>query len=289
MSDFRNKLNDYVELTRLNKPIGIYLLLWPCLWAVWIASGGWPDLKILMIFTLGVVLMRSAGCVINDIADRKIDPHVSRTANRPIASGRVSVKEAAILFIVLCLVSFLLVLMTNTLTIKLSVIAVLLAASYPFMKRVTSLPQFYLGLAFGWAIPMAFAAIQNQVPLVAWLLLLAALLWAVVYDTIYAMVDREEDLKIGVKSTAILFGEFDVRIISIMQVLMLVCLIFAGKEVGLSWPFHISLLVVAVLMLFHRMLISPREPEQCFYAFKHNHWIGVVVLLGIIADQLIRG
>lgn len=283
-----SKWQNYAQLMRLDKPVGIYLLLWPCWWALWIAAEGWPPWSSLIIFTLGVVLMRSAGCVINDLADRKIDPHVARTADRPIAAGRVSSREALILFVVLCLIAFGLVLMTNALTIQLSVVALFLAASYPFMKRITNLPQFYLGLAFGWAIPMSFAAIQGQVPSVAWWLLAATLLWAVVYDTMYAMVDREEDLKIGVKSTAILFGEHDVRIISILQVLMLLCLIIAGNQVGLSWPFHVALLIAAAMMLYHRMLISTRLPEPCFLAFKQNHWIGFVIWLGILADLFIH-
>ncbi len=279
MSD---RLKQYALLMRLDKPVGIYLLLWPTLWAIWIASEGKPDLMVLFVFVAGVVLMRSAGCVINDFADRKIDAHVQRTEDRPIAAGRVSSKEAIILFVTLCLIAFCLVLLMNSLTIKLSFVAVLLAASYPFMKRFTHLPQFYLGFAFGWAIPMAFAAIQNSVPPVAWVLLLANLIWAVIYDTMYAMVDREDDLKIGVKSTAILFGEHDFMIIGMLQFLMLILLLVAGNMTNLGWPYHVSLLITAALMQQHRVLIRDRDTAKCFQAFKQNHWIGLVVLLGII-------
>ncbi len=280
------KLKEYALLMRLDKPVGIYLLLWPTLWAIWIASEGKPDPLILFVFVTGVVLMRSAGCVINDFADRKIDVHVKRTEDRPIAAGRVSSNEAIILFVILCLIAFGLVLLMNSLTIKLSFIAVLLAASYPFMKRFTHLPQLYLGFAFGWAIPMAFAAVQNSVPPVAWILLLANLIWAVVYDTMYAMVDREDDLKIGVKSTAILFGEYDLRIIAILQFLMLLTLLIAGNMVGLGWPFHVSLLIAAAYMLYHRILISDRDTVKCFQAFKQNHWIGLVILFGMIVGRV---
>ncbi len=280
------KLKQYVLLMRLDKPVGIWLLLWPTLWAIWIASDGRPNPLVLFVFAAGVVLMRSAGCVINDLADSDFDAHVKRTRNRPLAAGRVSKKEAIILFIVLCFIAFSLVLLMNSLTIKLSFVAVLLAATYPFMKRFTHLPQFYLGLAFGWAIPMAFAAEMNRIPNVAWVLLLANVLWAVVYDTMYAMVDREDDLKIGVKSTAILFGDQDLRIIGILQALMLLVLLIAGNMAGLGWPYHIALLIVAVMMLLHRILISDRDPDHCFIAFRHNHWIGLVILLGIIASQM---
>ena len=267
---------------RLDKPVGIYLLLWPTLWAIWIASEGKPDPLILFVFVAGVILMRSAGCVINDYADRDFDAHVKRTADRPLAAGRVSTREAIILSASLALVAFGLVLLMNSLTIKLSFVAVLLAASYPFVKRFTHLPQFYLGLAFGWGIPMAFAALQNSVPPVAWVLLLANIIWAVIYDTMYAMVDREDDLKIGVKSTAILFGEHDLMIIGMLQFLMLILLLMVGNMAKLGWPYHLSLLITAALMLQHRVLIRERDTVKCFQAFKQNHWIGLVILLGII-------
>lgn len=286
MFEINYRLKQYALLMRLDKPVGIYLLLWPTLWAIWIASEGRPDPLILFVFIAGVVLMRSAGCVINDLADRDFDAHVQRTVDRPLAAGRISRKEAVVLFTLLCLVAFALVLLMNSLTIKLSFVAVILAASYPLMKRVTHLPQFYLGLAFGWAIPMAFSAIQNSLPPVVWVLLLANVLWAVIYDTMYAMVDRDDDLKIGVKSTAILFGEYDLRIIGILQFLMLMTLLFAGNLAGLGWQFHLSLLISAALMLYHRILISDRDKSKCFQAFRHNHWIGVVVLAGLMTSYL---
>ena len=279
MSD---RLKQYALLMRLDKPVGIYLLLWPTLWAIWIASEGKPDLLVLFVFIAGVILMRSAGCVINDYADRDFDAHVKRTADRPLAAGRVSTREAIILSASLALVAFGLVLLMNSLTIKLSFVAILLAASYPFIKRFTHLPQFYLGLAFGWGIPMAFAALQNSVPIIAWVLLLANIVWAVIYDTMYAMVDREDDLEIGVKSTAILFGEQDLMIIGMLQFLMLILLLVAGNMANLSWPYHLSLLITAALMLQHRVLIRERDTVKCFQAFKQNHWIGLVILFGII-------
>ncbi len=283
----KDKLTQYALLMRLDKPIGIYLLLWPTLWAIWIASEGKPDLLVLFVFVAGVFLMRSAGCVINDFADRKIDAHVERTADRPLVSGRLSSKEAIILFAVLCLASFGLVLLMNSFTIKLSFIGLLLAVSYPFMKRFTHLPQLYLGVAFGWAIPMAFAAIQNRIPLVAWVLLLGAIIWAVIYDTMYAMVDREDDIKIGVKSSAILFGEHDRMIIGILQFVMVFVMLIAGTMVNperLGWPFHVALLISAVIMMQHRVMIRDRDKDRCFQAFKQNHWIGLVILFGIIAS-----
>ena len=278
----KERLRQYALLMRLDKPVGIYLLLWPTLWAIWIASEGKPDPLVLFVFVAGVILMRSAGCVINDYADRDFDAHVKRTADRPLAAGRVSTREAIILSTSLALVAFGLVLLMNSFTIKLSFVAILLAASYPFIKRFTHLPQFYLGLAFGWGIPMAFAALQNSVPPIAWVLLLANIVWAVIYDTMYAMVDREDDLKIGVKSTAILFGEHDLMIIGMLQFLMLILLLVAGNMAELGWPFHFSLLITAALMLQHRVLIRDHDTAKCFQAFKQNHWIGLVVLLGIV-------
>lgn len=282
--DLLGRLKQYALLTRLDKPVGIYLLLWPTLWAIWIASDGKPDLLILFVFVMGVILMRSAGCVINDLADKDFDRHVKRTVDRPIAAGKVSKKEALLLFAVLVFVAFMLVLLMNSLTIKLSFIAVLLATSYPFMKRVTHLPQFYLGFAFGWAIPMAFAAEQNTIPAVAWVLLLANILWSVIYDTMYAMVDREDDLKIGVKSTAILFGDHDRFIIGILQFVMLFLLILVGGMAELGSIYYSALAIVAGLMIYHQFLIRDYDLAKCFYAFKHNHWIGLVILCGIILD-----
>lgn len=269
---------------RLDKPIGIYLLLWPALWALWISAEGFPDQKILLIFVVGVVLMRSAGCVINDFADRKIDRYVERTKNRPLTSGRVSPAEALTLFAVLTVSAFLLVLLTNLLTIGLSVIAVLLAVSYPFMKRYTYLPQLVLGMAYGMSIPMAFAAQTGEVPAVAWLLYIANVLWTVTYDTMYAITDREDDLKIGVKSTAILFGEQDRLILGVLQVLILLALYIIGQQLNFGHWFSAGLWVAAVLFLYHQFLIKDRDGARCFKAFLHNHWVGMAIFLGILCQ-----
>ncbi|NOX09926.1 MAG: 4-hydroxybenzoate octaprenyltransferase [Gammaproteobacteria bacterium] len=276
------KLILYVRLMRLDKPVGILLLLWPTLWALWIAADGMPDLLVLLVFAAGVVLMRSAGCVINDFADRKIDPHVQRTRQRPLATGEVSVREALILFSGLCITAFLLVLLMNTLTILLSLGAVVLATIYPFMKRYTHLPQIVLGAAFAWAIPMAFAAQTGEVRAEAWLLFVSAVCWTVAYDTMYAMVDREDDLKIGVKSTAILFGQSDRLMIAIFQILMLIGLLLLGlcNEFGV-WYFS-GLLAALALSIYQQVLIAQREPARCFQAFLNNHWLGLVVFIGIV-------
>jgi 4-hydroxybenzoate polyprenyltransferase len=283
------RLYQYTLLTRLHRPIGIYLLLWPTLWAVWISSEGQPDWLIAMIFIAGVVLMRSAGCVINDYADREIDPHVQRTKQRPIACGAVSDKEALIVFIVLCLVAFGLVLLLNPLTIQLSFVALLLAAIYPFMKRYTHLPQVFLGAAFGWSIPMAFAAELNSVPTVAWWLFAVNVLWVLVYDTMYAMVDRDDDLKIGVRSTAILFGQADKAIIGGLQVLVLGLLLMLGWQLEFSWIYYLSLSIAALFSLYQQWLIKDREPALCFKAFLNNHWFGLVIFVGIVLQYYISG
>lgn len=277
-----SQFNDYARLMRLEKPIGIYLLLWPTLWALWIAAEGFPDQKILLIFVAGVVLMRSAGCVINDIADRKIDRHVERTKDRPLTSGRISTAEALALFTALTLTAFLLVLMTNVLTIGLSVIAALLAVTYPFMKRYTYLPQLVLGAAFGMSIPMAFAAQTGDVPAYAWILYVANVLWTLVYDTMYAITDREDDLKIGVKSTAILFGEQDRLILGVLQALALFALFMVGQHLHLNNWFYAGLVAAALLFTYHQYLIKDRDGDLCFKAFLHNHWVGLVVFLGIL-------
>jgi 4-hydroxybenzoate polyprenyltransferase len=273
---------------RLHKPIGIYLLLWPTLWALWIAGEGRPDLSVLLVFVAGVVLMRSAGCVINDYADRELDRHVARTSDRPLTAGRVSSREALVLFSVLCLLAFLLVLLMNALTVWLSIAGVLLAATYPFMKRYTHLPQVYLGTAFGWAVPMAFAAQTGAVPRTAWLLFVATVLWATAYDTMYGMVDRADDRKIGIKSTAILFGEADRAIIGIIQCLTIVALALAGQAAGLGGYYYFGLLLAAGLALYQQFLIRDREPEQCFKAFLNNNWFGAAVFSGIILEFLAR-
>jgi 4-hydroxybenzoate polyprenyltransferase len=278
----------YYLLTRLNKPIGIYLLLWPALWALWMAAKGFPDIGVLLVFILGVVLMRSAGCVINDYADRKIDPHVARTHDRPIAAGKVSPAEALKLFSAMVVFAFLLVLTMNTYTVLLSFGGAALAAIYPFMKRYTYLPQVVLGAAFGWAVPMAFAAQTNAVPPVAWILFIATVLWATAYDTMYAMVDRDDDLKIGVKSTAILFGDMDRIIIAIIQVLMMLALLMAGKQMEMGAWYYAGLTVAAGFAGYHQFLIRDREREACFRAFLNNHWLGMSIFIGILLDYLFR-
>ncbi len=284
----RERLTRYVRLMRLDRPIGIFLLMWPMLWALWIAGEGSPDLRVLLVFAAGVVLMRSAGCVINDYADRKFDPHVERTRERPVAAGLVSPGEALLLFAVLCLAAFGLVLLMNRLTILLSFAGVALAALYPFMKRFTHLPQVFLGAAFGWAVPMAFAAQTGAVPKVAWLLFVATVLWATAYDTMYGMVDREDDLKIGVKSTAILFGEADRAIIAAIQVLLMLALLMVGQVASLGGYYYFGLLLAAGLALYQQYLIREREPGACFQAFLNNNWFGAAVFTGIVLDYLVR-
>jgi len=284
----KRRLLQYAYLMRLHKPIGIFLLLWPTLWALWIAGEGSPSPLVVLVFVAGVLLMRSAGCVINDYADRDFDPHVARTRDRPIAAGRVKPKEALILFALLCLLAFGLVLLMNSLTICLSLVSVFLAATYPFMKRYTHLPQVYLGAAFGWAVPMAFAAQTGEVPKVAWLLFVATVLWATAYDTMYGMVDREDDLKIGVKSTAILFGESDRVIIAVIQVLFLLALVFAGQVADLGAYYYFGLSLASVLALYQQYLIRKRDPQACFKAFLNNNWLGVAVFGGIVLDYLAR-
>ncbi len=275
------RIADYLSLMRVDKPIGIMLLLWPTLWALWLAADGPPDLYILLVFVFGVVLMRSAGCVINDIADRDIDPHIRRTRLRPIGAGRVSVREAVILCLVLSLLAFLLVLTLNRLTILLSFVALGLAAIYPFMKRYTHLPQIFLGAAFGWSVPMAYAAVSGEVPRSAWLLFLATVLWATAYDTMYAMVDREDDLRVGVKSTAILFAEADCLIIAVIQGLLLLDLVIIGGQENLATAYYVALAGAAVLAVYQQRLIRGRQPEACFRAFLNNNWFGGMVFFGI--------
>ncbi|WP_069471958.1 4-hydroxybenzoate octaprenyltransferase [Candidatus Marithrix sp. Canyon 246] len=276
------KLYQYAILMRLNRPIGILLLLWPTLWALWIAGQGHPDVLVTTVFILGVILMRSAGCVINDYADRNIDPHVKRTRERPLAAKRVTEKEALILFVVLCLIAFSLVLLMNILTIGLSVIAALLAAAYPFMKRYTHFPQVFLGAAFGFAIPMAFAAQTGEIPLIAWLLFVINILWTVVYDTLYAIVDREDDLLIGVKSTAILFGKADKVIVASLQIIVIILLLYLGMLLGYTYLYYIGIFIAAMLAIYQQWLIKDREAAKCFQAFLNNHWFGMAVFVGIV-------
>ena len=274
----------YVRLMRLDKPIGILLLLWPTLWALWIAGAGHPSPMLVVIFTAGVVIMRSAGCVINDYADRHIDLHVERTQARPLTSGSLTEREVLMLFVGLLSIAFLLVLLLNPLTIALSFAAALLAAAYPFTKRYTHLPQAFLGAAFGWAIPMAFAAQTGSIDPRLWWLFLATLLWALIYDTMYAMVDREDDLKIGVKSTAILFGRYDRLIIGLLQFAMICTLLVAGSLFELGLIYQLGLAVSAGLMIYHQWLIKDRDKAKCFRAFLHNQWIGLIIFISIVLD-----
>ncbi|MEW6995467.1 4-hydroxybenzoate octaprenyltransferase [Colwelliaceae bacterium MEBiC 14330] len=273
-------------ITRMDKPIGTYLLLWPTYWALWIASDGWPNLQILIVFSLGVFIMRSAGCVINDYADRKIDDKVARTKNRPLVNGMMTSNEAINLFGVLIGMALGLVLTLSWPTIYLSVVALFLATLYPFMKRYTQLPQVVLGAAFSWGMIMAFSEAQGEIPLVAWLLFIANLCWTVAYDTIYAMVDRDDDLKIGVKSTAILFADNDKRIIGFLQLLTLVLLWTVGDILAFGWPYQLTLVIAAALFSYQQVLISNREREACFKAFLHNHWVGLIIFVGILFEYL---
>jgi len=276
------KLKLYAELVRLDRPIGIYLLMWPTLWALAIAGKGGPDPWVLFVFVCGVVLMRSAGCAINDFADRDIDRHVARTKDRPLTSGRITSREALLVFAALATLAFLLVLTLNTFTIYLSVGGVVLAATYPFMKRFHYLPQVHLGAAFGWAVPMAYAAQTGSIDKFGWLLYTATLLWTVAYDTMYAMADREDDLKIGVKSTAILFGEADRLIVGLLQFLFILTLWLTGMELEFGAIFFVGLVLAALLLAYEQAMIIHRIPEYCFRAFLHNHWVGAAIFFGIM-------
>ena len=278
------QLKQYWLLARFDKPIGILILLWPALWALWVASDGSPDLKVLFIICAGVVLMRAAGCVINDYADRDFDPHVARTKQRPIAAGKVSPKEALILFVVLCLVAFVFVLQLNMMTIMLSFVAAFLAASYPFMKRYTQLPQAYLGIAFGFAVPMSFAAQTNHIPVVAWVMYLAVMLWALVYDTMYAMVDKEDDLKIGVKSTAILFGNKDREIMAGLQLIIIGLFIVIGQMQQLGGFYYAGVIVALGLSVYQQILIFNRDKTLCFKAFLNSNYFGLSLFIGLLLD-----
>lgn len=281
-----NKWRSYIQLMRLDKPIGSFLLLWPTLWALFLASNGMPDVKILFIFILGVVFMRSAGCVINDYADRHIDGKVKRTSQRPLAIGAVSEKEAKILFVLLILLSFFLVLQLNLYAIALSVAAAVLAFIYPFMKRYTHLPQLFLGAAFGWSIPMAYGATAASLPLSCWLLFLANLAWTIAYDTQYAMVDRDDDLRIGVKSTAILFAEYDNKIIALLQIATLAILVYLGVEQQLSNGYFIGLLPALACFIYQCRLTKQRTREECFKAFLNNNYVGMWIFIAILVGIL---
>jgi 4-hydroxybenzoate polyprenyltransferase len=281
---FANQLKSYVQLMRLDKPVGVWLLLWPTLWALWLAGEGHPDGGVFIVFFFGVIVMRSAGCVLNDYADRNIDPHVYRTRARPLATGAVAPVEALMLFAALSLIAVGLAAMLNRPAQVLAVIAAGLTIVYPFIKRFVSIPQFVLGAAFGWAVPMAFAAQTGQTAQLAWLVFGTALIWAVIYDTFYAMVDRSDDLRLGVKSTAILFGDADLFVIGGLQVLMLLALVLIGEMAELGGWYLSSVAVAALLMAYHQWLARARDPDGCFKAFLHNHYIGMAIFIGIVLD-----
>lgn len=288
MASLSKTLSAYIQLMRLDRPIGIYLILWPTLWALWLAKEGLPDQKTLLIFVLGVVLMRSAGCVINDYADRHIDGKVKRTSTRPLASGILKPWQALTLFGTLLVLAFLLVLLTNTFTIILSGIAVTLAAAYPFVKRHSHLPQVVLGAAFAWAVPMAFAATTETLPDAVWLIYITVLLWTVTYDTFYGMVDRDDDIKIGVKSTAILFGDKDRIATACLQVLVVAGWVFIGRQFELTWIYNISVLLAILLFIYQQYLIRTRNRDACFAAFLNNNWVGLLIFIGIAGDYAFR-
>lgn len=283
------RLTDYAQLLRINRPIGSLLLLWPTYWSLWLAADGQPDLANVIIFTLGVFFMRAAGCAINDFADRDWDRHVKRTQDRPLTAGRIRAWEAVALFLGLSLVSFLMVvLFTNTLTLYLSFGGLVLAFIYPFMKRYTHLPQLFLGAAFSWAIPMAWAAQADGLSQVTWLLFTANVLWTVAYDTLYAMVDRDDDLKVGIKSTAILFGEADRAIIGVLQALVILILVLVGHRTELGVFYYLGVAVMAGLFVYHQFLARNRAREECFKAFLNNNWAGFAVFAGLFVDTLVR-
>lgn len=281
-------LREYAELTRLHRPIGIWLLLWPTLWGLWIAGAGRPDARVFVIFMAGVVVMRSAGCTINDYADRDVDPRVRRTAGRPLAAGKVRPGEALVLFLALGLVASCLALQLDPLARLYAVAGGVLAVTYPFIKRFVHVPQFYLGIAFAWSIPMAFAALTGAVPKLAWLMATAVVLWAAVYDTMYAMVDRDDDLRVGLKSTAILFGEADRAFIGAMQVMALLALYLVGDAAGLGDWYRCGLVAGLLIFAYQQWLIRGRDPKRCFQAFENNNYFGMVVFIGLALDYLFR-
>jgi 4-hydroxybenzoate polyprenyltransferase len=284
LQSVKSRLDAYERLMRLDKPIGILLLLWPTLWALWLAGKGRPDWTVIWIFIMGTVLMRSAGCVMNDVADRNFDSHVERTQHRPVATGEVSLKEALLLAAGLSLVAFAFVLFLNKLTVLLSFVALGLALTYPFTKRYIVIPQAYLGITFGFGIPMAYAALTGHVPLVAWALMAANIFWVVAYDTEYAMVDRQDDLKIGIKSSAIWFGRYDVAAVMACYVVMLAIMALTGLQLGLLWPYYLGLATAGGIMLYHYRLIRLRDGVSCFRAFLNNNWVGAAIFVGIFAS-----
>ncbi len=288
MERIKDRARQYWLLARFDRPIGILLLLWPALWALWVASDGKPNALVFTVICSGVVIMRAAGCVINDYADRDFDPHVERTKQRPIAAGKVTPKEALIFFLVLITMAFALVLLLNIYTILLSFGGAFLAASYPFMKRYTQLPQAYLGIAFGWAVPMSFSAQTNSIPVVAWIMYLAVILWALVYDTMYAMVDKDDDIKIGVKSTAILFGNYDRHIMAVLQLIILGLLLIIGIMEHSGFAYYSGLICAAGLSVYQQKLIFHRDKALCFKAFLNNNWFGLAVFMGLLIDYSLR-
>lgn len=280
-------MNAYIRLMRLNKPIGVYLLLWPTYWALFLSAKGWPDIDLLIIFTLGVLVMRSAGCVINDYADRNIDQNIARTKDRPLITGEVSPKSALRLFVFLLIIAFGLVLLTNALTIKLSLIALALATLYPFTKRWTHLPQVVLGVAFGMSVPMAFSAQTGSIPLSAGWIFLATIVWTLIYDTFYAMADRDEDIKIGVKSTAILFEKYDQIFITFLQILLIIVFVVIGNLFDLGPIYYFSLVIILIFMIYHQFLMKKRQKELFFKAFLNNNFIGMTAFIGIFLSVVI--
>ena len=280
-------MNAYIRLMRLNKPIGAYLLLWPTYWALFLSAKGWPDIDLLIIFTLGVLVMRSAGCVINDYADRNIDQNIARTKDRPLITGEVSSKSALRLFVFLLIIAFGLVLLTNALTIKLSLIALALATLYPFTKRWTHLPQVVLGIAFGMSVPMAFSAQTGSIPVSAGWIFLATILWTLIYDTFYAMADRDEDIKIGVKSTAILFEKYDQIFITFLQILLIIVFVVIGNLFNLGSIYYFSLVIILIFMIYHQFLMKKRQKELFFKAFLNNNFIGMTAFIGIFLSVVI--
>ncbi len=288
LMELQIRLDLYERLMRLDKPIGTLLLLWPTLWALWIGGYGTPPWHIVLIFSVGTLLMRSAGCVMNDIADRNFDPHVKRTSQRPLATREVSVREALVLVVLLCLAAFALVLFLNTLSIMLSVAALAIAATYPLTKRFFAIPQAYLGVAFGFGIPMGFAALLGMVPWVAWWLLAANILWAIAYDTEYAMVDRDDDVRIGIRTSAITFGRFDVLAVMLCYAAMLGIFVGIGWRLHFGLAYHLGLIAAAVMMVFHYFWIRGRGREGCFRAFNHNNWVGGAIFAGIALDYYVK-
>lgn len=280
------RVQEWGRLMRLDKPVGIWLLLWPELWALWIAGAGRPDPRVLIIFLVGTVVMRSAGCVINDFADRNVDPYVKRTKDRPLAARRVGPREALVLFFALACVALYLALQLDFKTLKLALVGAVLTVSYPFLKRFFPLPQFYLGLAFGWAVPMAYMAASGTLPRVAWLLFVTAVLWACIYDTLYAMVDRDDDVKIGVKSSAILFADMDKLIVAIMQLLMLFALLLVGRAMKFGSWYLTGVIAAAVFFVYQQWLIRDREPSRCFRAFQNNQYVGLSVFIGVLLEYV---